>query len=40
MKHDYEKKLKSPIHDKTVAIRDTYRRQQEHKKQSGQHRTV
>ena len=31
MKHDYEKKLKSPIHDKTVAIRDTYRRQQEHK---------
>ena len=31
MKHDYEKKLKSPIHDKTVAIRDTYRRQQEHR---------
>ena len=31
MKHDYEKKLKNPIHDKTVAIRDTYRRQQEHK---------
>ena len=27
----YKKKLKSPIHDKTVAIRDTYRRQQEHK---------
>lgn len=27
----YEKKLKNPIHDKTVAIRDTYRRQQEHK---------
>mgnify|MGYP000405879881 CR=1 FL=1 len=22
---------KNPIHDKTVAIRDTYRRQQEHK---------
>ena len=31
MKHDYEKKLKNPIHDKTVAIRDTYRRKQEHK---------
>ena len=31
MKHDYEKKLKNPIHDKTAPIRDTYRRQQEHK---------
>lgn len=33
MKHDYDKKLKNPIHDKTAAIRDTYRRQQEYKKE-------
>ena len=26
MKHDYEKKLRSPIHDRTVTVRDTYRR--------------
>lgn len=31
MKHDYDKKLKNPIHDKTIAIRDTHRRQQEYK---------
>lgn len=27
MHHDYEKKLKNPIHDKTVPIRDIYRRE-------------
>ena len=32
MKHNYEKALKSPIHDKTVPLRDRYRREQEHKK--------
>ena len=32
MKHDYEKTLKNPIHDKTVPLRDRYRREQEHKK--------
>lgn len=31
MKHDYEKALKNPIHDKTVTIRDNYRREQEYK---------
>ena len=30
MKHDYEKKLRSPIHDRTVTVRDTYRRKQQH----------
>ena len=28
LKHDYDKALKNPIHDKTVQIRDTYRRDQ------------
>lgn len=28
LKHDYDKALKNPIHDKTVQIRDTYRRKQ------------
>ena len=28
LKHDYDKALKNPIHDKTVQIRDTYRREQ------------
>lgn len=32
MKHDYEKVLKNPIHDKTIPIRDVYRREQEYKK--------
>ena len=30
MKHDYEKALKNPIHDKSVTIRDNYRREQEY----------
>ena len=30
MKHDYEKKLRSPIHDRTVTVRDTSRRKQQH----------
>lgn len=30
MKHDYEKVLKNPIQDKSVAIRDRYRREQEY----------
>lgn len=32
MKHDYEKVLKNPIYDKTIPIRDVYRREQEYKK--------
>ena len=31
LKHDYDKALKNPIHDKTVPIRDTYRREQVYK---------
>lgn len=31
LKRDYEKKLKSPIHDKTVTLRDNYRREKEYK---------
>ena len=31
MKHNYEKKLRSPIHDRTVTVRDTYRREQQHR---------
>lgn len=27
MKHDYEKKLKNPIHDRTIPLKDTYRRE-------------
>ncbi|MDO4632717.1 MAG: hypothetical protein Q4B01_02545 [Eubacteriales bacterium] len=32
MKHDYEKVLKHPIHDKTYTMRDNYRRETEYKK--------
>lgn len=32
LKHDYDKALKNPIHDKTIPMRDTYRREQEYKK--------
>lgn len=31
MDYDYDKKLKNPINDKNVSVRDTYRRQQEYK---------
>lgn len=31
LKHDYEKVLKNPIQDKSVTVRDTYRREQEYK---------
>ena len=31
LKHNYDKALKNPIHDKTVPIRDTYRREQAYK---------
>ncbi len=30
MKHNYEKVLKNPIHDKTVPLRDTYRRERKY----------
>ena len=30
LKHDYKKALKNPIHDKTVTMRDNYRREQEY----------
>lgn len=33
LKHDYDKVLKNPIHDKTIPIRDNYRREQEYQKQ-------
>lgn len=33
MKKDYQKVLKNPIHDKTVPIRDNYRREQEYRNQ-------
>lgn len=33
MKHNYDKVLKNPIHDKTVPIRDTYRREREYQNQ-------
>ena len=32
MNHDYDKVLKSKIHDHTVPMRDHYRREQEYKK--------
>lgn len=32
MKYDYDKVLKNPIHDKTVTMRDNYRREQEYRK--------
>ena len=33
LRHNYDKVLKNPIHDKTVPLRDTYRREMEYKKQ-------
>lgn len=33
MKPDYEKVLKNPIHDKSIPIRDTYRREKEYQAQ-------
>ena len=36
MKHDYGKILKNPIHDKTVSIRDNYRREREYQSQKNQ----
>ncbi len=30
LKHDYDKVLKNPIHDKTIPIRDTYRRERQY----------
>lgn len=33
LKHDYDKVLKNPIHDKTIPIRDHYRREQEYQNQ-------
>ena len=33
MRHNYDKVLKNPIHDKTVPLRDTYRREQAYKNQ-------
>ncbi len=32
LNHDYEKTLKNPIHDRTIPIRDQYRREQEYRK--------
>ena len=32
MNHNYEKTLRNPIHDKTVAIRDQHRREQEYRR--------
>ena len=31
LKHDYDKVLKNPIHDKTIPMRDTYRREQKYR---------
>lgn len=33
MKKDHEKTLKNPIHDKTIPIRDTYRREQKYREE-------
>ena len=30
MKHNYEKVLKNPIHDKTIPLKDTYRREKKY----------
>ena len=38
MKHDYQKALKNPIHDKTIPARDRYRREREY--QNTQNRTI
>lgn len=38
LKHDYKKVLKNPIHDKTVPMRDNYRREQEY--QNSKNRVV
>ena len=32
LNHNYDKVLRNPIHDKTVAIRDQHRREQEYKR--------
>ena len=32
MKHNYDKVLKNPIHDKTVPLRDTYRRERKYQR--------
>ena len=32
LNHDYEKALKNPIHDKTIPLRDTYRRERKYQK--------
>ncbi len=36
LKQDYEKKLKNPIHDKTIPIRDVYRREKAYQKEKEQ----
>ena len=36
MNHDYDKVLKNKIHDKTVPIRDTYRRLQKAEKEKNE----
>lgn len=33
LKHDYNKVLKNPIHDKTIPLRDNYRREREYQKE-------
>ena len=33
LRHNYDKVLKNPIHDKTIPLRDTYRREQAYKNQ-------
>lgn len=38
MKHDYQKALKNPIHDKTIPVRDRYRREREY--QNTKNRTI
>ena len=38
MKHDYQKALNNPIHDKTIPVRDPYRREREY--QNTKNRTI
>lgn len=38
MKHDYQKALKNPIHDKTIPVRDRYRRERQY--QNTKNRTI
>lgn len=33
LKHDYDKILKNPIHDRTIPLRDNYRREREYQKE-------